>query len=55
MKQLVTVLGEEYLMSQKEVADKLFIHVNTVASDEKKAIEKFKQIFFEHYKIEDYL
>lgn len=43
IKNLVTNLGDEYEMSQKDVAEKLFLAVGTVASTEKRAIEKFKQ------------
>ncbi len=39
----VTGLGEDYVMSQADIAEKLFLHVNTVGSTEKRAIEKFKQ------------
>lgn len=31
-------------MSQSDIAEKLFLHVNTVGTTEKRAIEKFKQI-----------
>jgi DNA-directed RNA polymerase specialized sigma24 family protein len=37
------VLDNCYEYSQKDVAEKLFLAVNTVASTEKRAIEKFKQ------------
>lgn len=39
----ITGLGEDYLMSQADIAEKLFLHKNTVGSVEKKAIEKFKR------------
>jgi len=39
----VTGLGEDYLMSQADIAEKLFLHKNTVGTVEKKAIEKFKK------------
>lgn len=38
-------LDEKYEHSQQDIADKLFLSVGTVASDEKKGIEKFKQAF----------
>lgn len=37
-------LDDDYEYSQAAIAEKLFLSVGTVASDEKKAIEKFKQI-----------
>jgi DNA-directed RNA polymerase specialized sigma24 family protein len=37
------MLGEYYEYSQPDVAEKMFLAVNTVASTEKRAIEKFKQ------------
>lgn len=40
-----TNLDEKYEYSQVDIADKLFLSVGTVASDEKKGIEKFKQAF----------
>lgn len=56
MNSKVTNLDECYVMSQKDVADKLFLHINTVASDEKKAIEKIKKAFEENnINIKDYL
>jgi len=39
----ITGLGEDYLMSQADIAEKLFLHKNTVGAVEKKAIEKFKK------------
>jgi DNA-directed RNA polymerase specialized sigma24 family protein len=36
-------LKEEYEMSQMEIAEKLFLNVQTVRSIEKQAIEKFKK------------
>ena len=39
----VTGLGEDYLMRQADIAEKLFLHKNTVGVVEKKAIEKFKK------------
>jgi len=36
-------LSEEYEYSQKDIAEKMFLAVGTVASTEKRAIEKFKQ------------
>jgi DNA-directed RNA polymerase specialized sigma24 family protein len=38
------MLPECYEYSQKDVAEKMFLSVNTVASTEKRAIEKFKQL-----------
>lgn len=38
-----SMLNENYEYSQTDVAEKLFLSVGTVASDEKRAIEKFKQ------------
>lgn len=38
-----TVLADHYEYSQKDVAEKMFLAVGTVASTEKRAIEKFKQ------------
>lgn len=42
MNPLVTCLADDYEMSQQEIANKLFLAVNTVASTEKRAIERFK-------------
>jgi DNA-directed RNA polymerase specialized sigma24 family protein len=36
-------LKEDYEMSQMEIAEKLFLNVQTVRSIEKQAIEKFKK------------
>ena len=36
-------LADHYEYSQQDIADKLFLAVGTVASTEKRAIEKFKQ------------
>ena len=38
-----SMLDENYEYSQKDVAKKMFLAVGTVASTEKRAIEKFKQ------------
>jgi DNA-directed RNA polymerase specialized sigma24 family protein len=38
-----SMLDENYEYSQKDIAEKLFLSVGTVASTEKRAIEKFKQ------------
>lgn len=43
MNPLKTNLGEDYVMSQRDIAEKLFLNVNTVGSTEKRAIEKFKE------------
>jgi len=40
---VITGLGEDYLMSQNEIADKLFLHKNTIGCIEKRAMEKFKR------------
>ena len=56
MKQLVTALNEKYVMSQAEVAEKMFICKNTVMNVEKRAMEKFKKGLEERgIKIEDLL
>lgn len=46
-KNLVTNLGDEYEMSQKDVAEKLFLSPNTIAVAEKQAIAKFKKLLAE--------
>ena len=38
-----TSLAEEHEYSQKDIAEKLFLAVGTVASTEKRAIERFKE------------
>lgn len=40
-------LDECYEHSQKDVAEKMFLAVGTVAAVEKRAIEKFKQVLQE--------
>jgi DNA-directed RNA polymerase specialized sigma24 family protein len=40
-------LDECYEYSQKDVAEKMFLAVGTVAAVEKRAIEKFKALFAE--------
>jgi DNA-directed RNA polymerase specialized sigma24 family protein len=40
-------LDERYEYSQTDIAEKLFLAVGTVASTEKRAIEKFKQALAE--------
>lgn len=42
-----SMLADCYEYSLPDVAEKMFLSVNTVASDEKRAIEKFKQIMLE--------
>jgi DNA-directed RNA polymerase specialized sigma24 family protein len=42
-----SMLSDDYEYSQKDIADKMFLAVGTVASTEKRAIEKFKQILAE--------
>jgi DNA-directed RNA polymerase specialized sigma24 family protein len=52
----VTGLSESYVMSQAEVADKMFLCKNTVMNVEKRAMEKFKKRLEERgIKIEDLL
>lgn len=36
-------LDDQYELSQKDIADKMFLAVGTVASTEKRAMEKVKQ------------
>ena len=38
-----SMLADKYEYSQVDIADKLFLAVGTVASTEKRAIEKFKE------------
>lgn len=38
-----SMLDENYEYSQKDIAEKMFLAVGTIASTEKRAIEKFKQ------------
>lgn len=35
-------LGDDYCMSQKEIAEKLFLNKNTIGVIEKRAMDKFK-------------
>jgi len=42
-----TNLDEKYEYSQQDIANKLFLALGTVASTEKRAIEKFKQALAE--------
>jgi DNA-directed RNA polymerase specialized sigma24 family protein len=50
------MLNENYEYSQKDVAEKLFLAVGTVASTEKRAIEKFKKAFAKrNIKLDDLL
>lgn len=42
-----TNLDERYEYSQVDIAEKMFLAVGTVASTEKRAIEKFKQALAE--------
>lgn len=42
-----SMLSDDYEYSQKDIADKMFLALGTVASTEKRAIEKFKQILAE--------
>jgi len=39
------MLSDDYEYSQTDIAKKMFLAVGTVASTEKRAIEKFKQAF----------
>ena len=41
------MLGDYYEYSQTDIAEKMFLAVGTVASTEKRAIEKFKQLLAE--------
>ena len=51
-----TMLDERYEYSQTDVAEKMFLAVGTVASTEKRAIEKFKEELKKRgIKIEDLL
>lgn len=43
MNPLVTALGEHYVMSQRDVAEKTFLSVNTIIRVEKEAIANFKK------------
>lgn len=38
-----TNLGEDFVMSHADIAEKLFLHRNTIPMIEKRAMEKFKQ------------
>ena len=38
-----TNLGDDFMMSHSDIAEKLFLHRNTVPMIEKRAMEKFKQ------------
>jgi len=50
------MLSESYEYSQKDIAEKMFLAVGTVASIEKRAIEKFRNIMQERgISIEDLL
>lgn len=42
-----TGLADCYEFSQADVAEKMFLSLNTIASTEKKAIEKFKKLLDE--------
>ena len=56
MKQFKTNLGEDYVMSQAEVADKMFLSKNTILDVEKRALEKLRRLMAERgLKAEDYL
>jgi DNA-directed RNA polymerase specialized sigma24 family protein len=49
-------LKEEYEMSQMEIAEKLFLNVQTVRSTEKRAMEKLKKALAERgFTLEDWL
>lgn len=39
--------NEGFEMSQADIAEKLFLHVNTVGTTEKRALEKVKQMLAE--------
>lgn len=52
----VTNLSEDHAMSHIEIAEKMFLHKNTIPIVEKRAMEKFKQKMIEKgYKLEDLL
>ena len=56
MKQFKTNLGEDYVMSQAEVADKMFLAKNTILNVEKRAMEKLRRLMAERgLKAEDFL
>ena len=56
MKQFKTNLGEDYVMSQAEVADKMFLAKNTIMNVEKRALEKLRRLMAERgLKAEDFL
>jgi len=40
------MLGDNYEYSQKDIAEKMFLSVNTIASTEKRAMENFKKELF---------
>lgn len=49
-------LNDDYEYSQMEIAEKLFLNVQTVRSTEKRAMEKFKQGLIERgFTLEDWL
>jgi DNA-directed RNA polymerase specialized sigma24 family protein len=51
-----TNLGDDYVMSHADIAEKLFLHRNTVPMVEKRAMQKFKEKMAEKgYKLEDLL
>lgn len=40
---VITGLSDDYQMSQNDVAEKMFLHKNTIGCIERRAIEKFKR------------
>ena len=49
-------LKDDYVMSQKEVADKMFLTKNTIMNVEKRALEKLRRLLAERgIKAEDLL
>lgn len=49
-----TNLGDEYEMSHADIAEKMFLHKNTVPFVERRAMQNFRQKLEEKgYKIED--
>jgi DNA-directed RNA polymerase specialized sigma24 family protein len=52
----VTNLNNDYVMSHADIAEKLFLHKNTVPIVEKRAMQNFKEKLAEKgYKLEDLL
>lgn len=50
------MLGDNYEFSQKDVAEKMFLAISTIASTEKRAMENFrKELLNRGIKIQDLL